>query len=115
MVVIGIGVVFAAVLAIPVDADQAFQADADRMIMIVGRAIAIPGTLIGTIPERFPQGQVALDITRGKLFLRFGLQKRQGADQEIVHAENQGIAPPSFRTGVGTTGYCPRLLHQPRS
>jgi hypothetical protein len=44
-----------------------------------------------------------------KLFLTFDLQGRQGANQEIIRAENKGIAPPSFRTGVGATGHCPRL------
>jgi hypothetical protein len=56
------------------------------LMTIVGRAIAMPGIRIAIIPECFPQEQVALDITRGKLFLGFDLQERQGADQEIVHA-----------------------------
>jgi hypothetical protein len=30
--------------------------------------MVIPGTVITMIPERFPQGGVALDITEGKLF-----------------------------------------------
>ena len=39
-------------------------------------------------PEGFPQGEVALDITEGKLFLRFDLRERQRADQKIVHAQD---------------------------
>ena len=56
----------------------------------------MPGTVIAIIPERFPQGQVVLDITTGKLFLLFDLRERQGADQEIVHAQDQGSTSPSF-------------------
>lgn len=37
-------------------------------------------------PECFPQGEVTLDITVGKLFLSFELRERQRANQEIVHA-----------------------------
>jgi hypothetical protein len=33
--------------------------------------IANPGTLITMISECFPKGEVALDITEGKLFLLF--------------------------------------------
>jgi len=36
--------------------------------------------------ECFPQGEVALDITPGKLFLRFALWEKQSANQENVHA-----------------------------
>jgi hypothetical protein len=32
------------------------------LIRIVGRVIAMPGTVIAIIPERFPQGEVTLDI-----------------------------------------------------
>jgi hypothetical protein len=35
-------------------------------------------------PERFPQGEVTLDITEGKLFLLFDLRERPSANQEIV-------------------------------
>jgi len=38
-------------------------------------------------PECFPQGEVTLDITVGKLFFLFELLERQRrANQEIVHA-----------------------------
>ena len=37
-------------------------------------------------PECFPQGEVTLDITVGKLFFLFELRERQSANQEIVHA-----------------------------
>src|SRR5208337_1973935 len=37
-------------------------------------------------PECFPQGEVTLDNTIGKLFFLFKLRERQRADQEIVHA-----------------------------
>jgi hypothetical protein len=47
-------------------------------------------------PERFPQGEVTLDITEGKLFLLFELLERPSADQEIVHAQDQRSAPPSL-------------------
>ena len=47
-------------------------------------------------PECFPQGGVALDIIEGKLFLLFDLRERQGADQQIVHAQDQGSPPPSL-------------------
>jgi len=43
-------------------------------------------------PERFPQGEVTLDITEGKLFLLFELRERPSADQEIVH----GMCPPTL-------------------
>ena len=46
------------------------------------------GTMITMIPECFPQGEVALDITEGKLFLLFDLRERQRANQEIVHAQD---------------------------
>jgi hypothetical protein len=42
----------------------------------------------------FHRGGVALDITEGKLFLRFDLWERQGANQEIVHAQDQGSPSP---------------------
>ena len=42
----------------------------------------------------FHRGGVALDITEGKLFLGFDLRERQGADQEIVHAQDQGGPTP---------------------
>jgi hypothetical protein len=47
--------------------------------MIVGMVIAIPRNV-------FPQGEVTLDITVGKLFFLFDLRERQSANQEIVHA-----------------------------
>jgi hypothetical protein len=56
----------------------------------------MPGMVIAIIPERFPQGEVGLDITEGKLFLLFDLRERQRANQEIVHAQDQGSAPPSL-------------------
>jgi hypothetical protein len=59
--------------------------DGDRWF----RAIVI------TIPRNdFHRGEVALDITEGKLFLRFDLWERQGANQEIVHAQDQGSPSP---------------------
>jgi len=36
--------------------------------------------------ECFPQGEVALDIIRGKLFLLCTLWERPSANQENVHA-----------------------------
>ena len=36
--------------------------------------------------ECFPQGEVALDITPGKLFLLCTLRERPSANQENVHA-----------------------------
>ena len=47
-------------------------------------------------PERFPQGEVTLDITEGKLFLLLELRETLSADQEIVHAQDQRSAPPSL-------------------
>jgi hypothetical protein len=38
------------------------------------------------VPECFPQGEVTLDITVGKLLFLFELRERQSANQEIVHA-----------------------------
>ena len=81
---------------IPGDADHLFRDDRDQLITIVGTVIAMPGMVIAISPERFPQGGVALDITEGKLFLLFDLRERQGADQEIVHAQDQRSAPPSL-------------------
>jgi hypothetical protein len=40
----------------------------------------MPERVIAISPERFPQGQAALDITPGKLFLRFNLWEKQGAN-----------------------------------
>ena len=40
---------------------------------------------------------MALDITEGKLFLRFDLGERQGANQEIVHAKALGNRRPIER------------------
>ncbi len=37
-------------------------------------------------PECFPQGEVTLDITVGKLFSESNLEERQRANQENVHA-----------------------------
>jgi hypothetical protein len=81
---------------IPGNADHSFRGDPDQLITIVGRVITMPGMVIAIIPERFPQDGVALDITDGKLFLLFDLRERQRADQEIVHAQDQGSAPPSL-------------------
>jgi hypothetical protein len=50
--------------------------------------MAMPGMVIAISRNVFHKGGVALDITEGKLFLRFDLQERQGADQEIVHAQD---------------------------
>ena len=36
----------------------------------------------------FHRGEVALDITEGKLFPRFDLWEEQSANQEIVHAQD---------------------------
>jgi hypothetical protein len=65
---------------IPGDVDHSFRGDPDQLITIVGRVIAMSGTVIAMIPERFPQGEVALDITEGKLFLLFELRERPSAD-----------------------------------
>jgi hypothetical protein len=48
--------------------------------------ITMPGNV-------FHRRGVALDITEGKLFLLFDLR---GADQEIVHAQDQGSPTPPF-------------------
>jgi hypothetical protein len=49
-------------------------------------AIVMPRKGDRDAPECFPQGEVTLDITVGKLFLSFELRERQLANQEIVHA-----------------------------
>jgi hypothetical protein len=64
---------------IPGDADHSFRGDPDQLITIRRKSDRDP-------PERFPQGEVTLDITEGKLFLLFELRERPSADQEIVHA-----------------------------
>jgi hypothetical protein len=53
--------------------------DGDQLIGQSGTVITMPR-------NDFHRGGVALDITDGKLFLRFDLRERQGANQEIVHA-----------------------------
>ena len=73
----------------------------------------MPGMVIAIIPERFPQGEVALDIIEGKLFLLFDLWERPSANQEIVHAQDQRSVPPSLLARVGTAGHRPCLFHQP--
>ena len=35
----------------------------------------------------FHRGEVALDITEGKMFIRFDLRERRLANQEIIHAK----------------------------
>ena len=79
---------------IPGDGDHSFRGDPDQLITIAGTVIAMPGMVIAISPECFPQGGVALDITEGKLFLLFDLRERQGANQEIVHAQDQGSPSP---------------------
>jgi hypothetical protein len=44
--------------------------------------------------ECFPQGEVALDITPGKLFLLCTLRERPSANEENVHAKDQGSSAP---------------------
>jgi hypothetical protein len=61
------------------EGDHRFRDDRDQFIVS-------SGTVITMRLERFPQGGVALDITEGKMFLRFDLWERQLANQEIVHA-----------------------------
>jgi hypothetical protein len=82
--------------AIPGDADHSFRSDPNQLLTIAATVIAMPGMVITISPKRFPQGGVALDITEGKLFLLFDLREGQGADQEIVHAQDQGSPPPSL-------------------
>jgi hypothetical protein len=54
------------------------------------------GMVITIRLERFPQGREALDITEGKLFIRFDLMERQHANQENVHAEDQRGPTPTL-------------------
>ena len=61
------------------DGDHRFRNDRDQFVVILG-------TVITMNLECFPQGEVALDITPGKLFLRFALWEKQSANQENVHA-----------------------------
>jgi hypothetical protein len=62
--------------------------------MIVITLIVISGTVI-TMPRNvFHRGGVALDITEGKLFSEGNLEERQRANQENVHAQDQGSPPP---------------------
>ena len=70
------------------DGDLRFRNDRDQFFVI-------PGTVITMKLECFPQGEVALDITPGKLFLLCTLRERPSANEENVHAKDQGSpAPP---------------------
>ena len=51
------------------DADHSFRDDPDQLIRIVGMVIAMPRNV-------FHRGEVALDITEGKLFSEGNLEKR---------------------------------------
>ena len=64
------------------DRDHRFRTDRDQFFVI-------PGMVITMKLERFPQGEVALDIIPGKLFLLCTLWERPSANQENVHAKDQ--------------------------
>lgn len=76
--------------------------------------IGHPGMVIMIPRNVFHKEGVALDITEGKLSLRFDLGDRQAANQEIVHAKTKRSAPPAFRAGAGAAGHCPRLFDSVR-
>src|SRR5487761_144754 len=67
---------------------------------------------ITMIPERFPQRRGSAGHHRRQAVLRRKLRERQRANQEIVHAQDQGSTPPPLRTGAGTTGDRPSLFDQ---
>ena len=64
------------------DGDHPFRTDRDQFFVI-------SGTVITMKLECFPQGEVALDIIPGKLFLLCTLWERPSANQENVHAKDQ--------------------------
>ena len=55
---------------------------------------------------------MTLDITEGKLFLEGNLEERQRANQENVHAQDQGSSTFTLRTRDGATGDRPELFDQ---
>ena len=61
------------------DRDHGFRIDRDQFSVISGRVITIS-------LECFPQGEVALDINEGMLFIRLIYREIQRANQENVHA-----------------------------
>ena len=61
------------------DGDHRFRNDRNQFFVIPGRVITMK-------LECFPQGEVALDIIPGKLFLLCTLWERPSANQENVHA-----------------------------
>jgi hypothetical protein len=75
------------VISIPDDGDRRFRCDRDQFIAISGTVITMPR-------NDFHRG-VALDITEGKLVSEGNLGERQRANQEIVHAQDQGS--PTFK------------------
>jgi len=55
------------------------------------KMISDSGMIVITLlrsPECFPQGEVTLDITEGKLFSEGNLEEQQRANQENVHAKD---------------------------
>jgi hypothetical protein len=75
------------VISIPDDRDRRVRCDRDQFF-------AITGTVI-TMPRNDFHSGVALDITEGKLVSEGNLGDRQRANQEIVHAQDQGS--PTFK------------------
>ena len=69
-------------ITVPEEGDHEFRCDRDQFI-------AIPGTVI-TMPRNDFHRAMALDITEGKLVSEGKLGDRQRANQEIVHAQDQG-------------------------
>jgi hypothetical protein len=74
-------------IRVPNDGDHRFRRDRDQFF-------AILGTVITMRRNDFHRG-VALDITEGKLVSEGNLGDRQRANQEIVHAQDQGS--PTFK------------------
>jgi hypothetical protein len=76
------------VIRVPDDGDHPFRADRDQLIENPGTVITMPRNV-------FHRSGVALDMTEGKLFLLFDLLPGEtGANQEIVHAQDQGSSTP---------------------
>jgi hypothetical protein len=52
-------------------------------------------------PERFPQGEVALDITEGKLFLRFDLGRDSVPTRRLSMRKIKEVLRLRFELGLG--------------
>src|SRR6516165_2571457 len=84
------------------DADHSFQDDPDQLIVVVGKVIGMPGTVIAIARNVFRRGRVALDITRGKLFLRLDFHRRDSVPtRRLSMRKIKEVLRLRFELGLG--------------